>query len=224
MWYFDTKIKRCRQFYYGGCGGNDNRFQSENECEQSCRRADDKPVTEAPPRTHPPRRQEEVTQATRRPSIARQKDHCLLPYQSGSCDERTRRYYYDRGYGICTQFAYSGCDGNENNFETLEECEELCNDAVDLCDLAPLAGNCENNVTRWYFDSYAGRCEEFVYTGCYGNKNNFEDQRSCERTCQHRRGSDETEAPHHITRAPTSPPRHQAVINIFNIFSHKLFF
>ncbi|XP_022817707.1 papilin-like isoform X2 [Spodoptera litura] len=35
-WFFDTTFKRCRQFYYGGCGGNENNFPNEEECENSC--------------------------------------------------------------------------------------------------------------------------------------------------------------------------------------------
>lgn len=213
LWYFDTKIKRCRQFYYGGCGGNENRFNSESECDQRCRKPEEeqpkaeptRPPTE-PPRTHPPR----TTQApVTRPSVERQKDHCLLPYESGRCEERHRRYYYDRSYGICTQFLYTGCDGNENNFETLEECEELCSDAVDLCDLSPLAGRCDENVTKWYFDSYSQSCHQFDYTGCDGNPNNFDDERSCLYACQHKRGEQSQPHEEHHTQPParvTPPP------------------
>lgn len=201
LWYFDTKIKRCRQFYYGGCGGNENRFATESECDQRCRTTDERP---APTQPAPSRQTQPPRETTRRPTIGRQRDHCLLSAAQGNCGERIRRFYYDRTYGVCTQFAYSGCDGNENNFETLEECEELCNDVVELCDLAPLAGSCDENVTKWYYDSYSSSCLEFEYTGCYGNKNNFDDKRSCERACQHRQSS-ETEAPQRQTEPPRRP-------------------
>ena len=35
-WYFDNFEKRCLPFYYGGCEGNANRFDSEEECQMSC--------------------------------------------------------------------------------------------------------------------------------------------------------------------------------------------
>lgn len=36
FWYYDAEIKRCRMFYYGGCAGNGNRFESEQACEKVC--------------------------------------------------------------------------------------------------------------------------------------------------------------------------------------------
>ncbi|CRL07350.1 CLUMA_CG020329, isoform A [Clunio marinus] len=207
QWYYDTKIKRCRQFYYGGCGGNDNRFATDSECEQRCStREQEKPRTRHPETQRPP---EQPTRQTSRPMIERQKDICLLPYQSGTCREQHRRFYYDRGYGICSQFLYTGWDGNENNFETLDECETLCDDAVGLCDLAPLYGRCSENITRWYFDAYTQECQEFEFSGCYGNKNNFEDKRSCEYACRRPDETRTSEAQTIQTARPTSRPAPQ---------------
>ncbi|CAC5385573.1 BPTI/Kunitz domain-containing protein [Mytilus coruscus] len=35
-YYYNTKTGQCEKFMYGGCGGNDNRFMSMDDCIQSC--------------------------------------------------------------------------------------------------------------------------------------------------------------------------------------------
>ncbi|RMC18573.1 hypothetical protein DUI87_04465 [Hirundo rustica rustica] len=35
-WYYDKQANACAQFWYGGCNGNANRFESEQECRQAC--------------------------------------------------------------------------------------------------------------------------------------------------------------------------------------------
>ncbi|XP_026677282.1 papilin-like [Diaphorina citri] len=35
-WYYDSLEARCRQFYYGGCGGNQNNFMTEEACQARC--------------------------------------------------------------------------------------------------------------------------------------------------------------------------------------------
>ena len=53
-------------------------------------------------------------------------DVCHLPPVSGPCSEQLQRYAYSPDTGTCQPFVYSGCEGNANNFETAEECQQVC--------------------------------------------------------------------------------------------------
>lgn len=37
MYYYDPKTQTCKEFIYGGCGGNNNRYDTEEECLEYCR-------------------------------------------------------------------------------------------------------------------------------------------------------------------------------------------
>lgn len=53
-------------------------------------------------------------------------DICRLPKKVGPCYGSFSQWYYDAAYGSCLEFTYGGCDGNENNFDTEEECILRC--------------------------------------------------------------------------------------------------
>ena len=35
-WYFDKSDKTCKSFVFGGCNGNDNNYNTEQECLLTC--------------------------------------------------------------------------------------------------------------------------------------------------------------------------------------------
>ena len=55
-------------------------------------------------------------------------DICSLSQDQGPCGDWVLRHYYDKSSGQCQYFYYGGCEGNENNFETAEECESRCSE------------------------------------------------------------------------------------------------
>lgn len=80
------------------------------------------------------------------------------------------------------------CDANSNIFNTIEECEGKCvkPNGTEICKL-PLVNptnQCQNNVTRYFYDVMTSSCKKFSYSGCFGNENNFESLEHCERKCQ----------------------------------------
>lgn len=41
-WFYDMAYGGCSRFWYGGCGGNGNRFKDKNECNEVCVEPKDK--------------------------------------------------------------------------------------------------------------------------------------------------------------------------------------
>ncbi|EDW80086.1 uncharacterized protein Dwil_GK23982 [Drosophila willistoni] len=38
MWWYESGARRCNRMSYRGCGGNNNRYCSQADCQQKCRR------------------------------------------------------------------------------------------------------------------------------------------------------------------------------------------
>ena len=108
----------------------------------------------------------------------------------GSCSQQELKFYYDKSQQQCQPFLYSGCDGNENNFQTLNECSLKCGKPVvhDVktvteifylliyigcpqnessiveCDADPcLSSTCLSAPTAKCFSDYCGNCTSRYY-------------------------------------------------------------
>jgi tissue factor pathway inhibitor len=51
---------------------------------------------------------------------------CALEKVKGPCKAKLTRHFYNTATGNCEEFIYGGCNGNKNNFETIEECQKAC--------------------------------------------------------------------------------------------------
>ncbi|XP_023309185.2 tissue factor pathway inhibitor-like [Lucilia cuprina] len=52
---------------------------------------------------------------------------CLMPMDFGYCRAKVQRYYFDIRRMKCTMFFWGGCAGNDNNFKSMDECNNFCN-------------------------------------------------------------------------------------------------
>ncbi|XP_040913680.1 tissue factor pathway inhibitor a [Toxotes jaculatrix] len=111
---------------------------------------------------------------------------CALKDEPGPCKAIKERFFFNVDTGRCELFEYGGCRGNDNNFETLEACEEMCvvSDEKNPCHLPEAPGPCRGMVTRYFFDTATQQCKRFFYGGCFGNANNFRSMGECQEKCQ----------------------------------------
>jgi len=157
-WFYDSRYKQCNSFRYGGCLGNNNRFVKKSACEETCIQTDSLSI-------------------------------CEQPLDGGPCRGQFERWYYDEETGVCSNFTYGGCQGNKNRFVTQEACENSCShkkqllEATKICKKHIATGSCNETLARWGFDAEARYCRPFYYSGCDGNENNFKTRQECKTTC-----------------------------------------
>ncbi|XP_078260690.1 carboxypeptidase inhibitor SmCI-like [Rhinoraja longicauda] len=157
-YFYNISKLKCEEFIYGGCGGNENNFQTKKECLAKCKAKD-------------------------------QRNPCDLEASGGPCRGYFRRYFYNKPAKKCEQFIYGGCFGNRNNFRTKQDCRKICQkkDYQNICMAPADKGHCYKSLTRHFYNQSSLLCETFTFSGCGGNKNNFRNKKKCKRTC--RKGS-----------------------------------
>uniref|UniRef100_A0A3P9QBV9 Serine peptidase inhibitor, Kunitz type, 2 n=1 Tax=Poecilia reticulata TaxID=8081 RepID=A0A3P9QBV9_POERE len=137
-------------------------------------------------------------------------DICRQPQRTGPCRGAFPRFFYNVTSQTCTSFIYGGCQNNDNNFQTQEECDNTCSGVTGkilslACQWSGLheakklglmnlsltklflseydVGPCRAYYKHWYYNKETGICQTFIYGGCVGNKNNYENEDSCKSTC-----------------------------------------
>ncbi|PSN48881.1 hypothetical protein C0J52_09667 [Blattella germanica] len=100
-------------------------------------------------------------------------------------DTKLMYEHMDEGYG---PFSMRDCEDvkikEEIDCVGLPSCEISPSEARGICQLPKEEGPCSGNHTRWFFDTQSGTCQEFMYSGCRGNRNKFFSLEDCERTCK----------------------------------------
>ncbi|XP_044282932.1 tissue factor pathway inhibitor isoform X2 [Varanus komodoensis] len=126
---------------------------------------------------------------------------CAFKADSGPCKAINNRYHFNIQTRQCEMFNYGGCEGNANNFQTLEECQEKCIvpdfpetrkrtkfktgiERPSYCLLESQPGICRALFSRYFYNKETQMCENFFYSGCLGNRNNFLSLKECQDTCQ----------------------------------------
>uniref|UniRef100_A0A0C9R5S4 BPTI/Kunitz inhibitor domain-containing protein n=1 Tax=Amblyomma americanum TaxID=6943 RepID=A0A0C9R5S4_AMBAM len=95
-WYYDPSSNKCKLFIYGGCEGNNNRFQYEVGCLKTCLPGvPTKPVCSL----HPPKR---------------------------TCKAGVHTWSFDWQAGGCRFFLHGDCNKNDNRFKTCLDCMNRC--------------------------------------------------------------------------------------------------
>jgi len=170
-YFFNSHSNRCEKFLYGGCGGNHNNFYNASDCLSFCQEE---------PEPNP-----KLTGLTQ----TFNQSACFISPRHGFCNAQVIRWYYSRWDNVCKPYNYTGCGGNNNKFNSFNECTKSCPPVKNLgsggrCSRLRDRGSCETATTRFFFDTYSNRCIRF--SACPGPaiaENNFASHQDCASIC-----------------------------------------
>ncbi|KAK3784675.1 hypothetical protein RRG08_009400 [Elysia crispata] len=192
-YFFDGK--QCVSFNYKGCGGNKNHFRTKTACEERCK--DKVHAGSCPARAF----QVNVGKAagTECKNHCREDKDCDATHKccQSSCGRRcfpSISQSVERGmcpYGEPQQYCSPvvKCPaGHYCKNESIEGgicCAEYNN--VNVCDLPPQhSRKCSESMPRFFYNATSMACEQFTYTGCAPQFNNFKSLEECCGACNGR--------------------------------------
>uniref|UniRef100_A0A8C2FF49 Serine peptidase inhibitor, Kunitz type, 2 n=1 Tax=Cyprinus carpio TaxID=7962 RepID=A0A8C2FF49_CYPCA len=118
----------CQLFIYGGCGGNQNNYKTEESCMTTCT-VKVIPSSKKEPSPY---------------SMHSFEETCAVPSDSGPCRAAFQKFYFESSTHSCKPFIYGGCAGNLNRYNSEEECMAACSGKDGRFD-----GHGHNKRNRW---------------------------------------------------------------------------
>jgi len=116
MFYFDSSPEKCVAFKYLGCEGNENKFESTEDCNDSCK-------------TPWFIKKNKAAEKAGKDKTTHEKSDCALDADPGNCKALITMWTFNSKTKVCEVFGYGGCGGNGNRFDTRGECENFCNNS-----------------------------------------------------------------------------------------------
>ncbi|KAM3608110.1 uncharacterized protein V6R79_019169 [Siganus canaliculatus] len=200
--FFNVDSGLCELFEYGGCGGNDNNFISQEACEETCVVSDDKNPCHLPKAAGPCRgllRRYVFDTETQRcqsffyggcfgnannfKSMAQCEAKCPRPVSSTEAPKvhvQSGRHSDDVELAVLAEIIPLNEAQTQAN-ETKPERKETKPTALCFSPMDP--GTCQDTEHRFAYNPMTKRCQGFNYTGCGGNENNFKYRKDCIRKC-----------------------------------------
>ncbi|XP_054441404.1 kunitz-type protease inhibitor 2-like [Pteronotus mesoamericanus] len=80
----------------------------------------------------------------------------------------------------------NGADSSASSVPRRQDFEDLPSDIFsyeEYCMAQAVTGPCQASFPRWYFDAEKNTCDNFIYGGCWGNKNNYLSKEACLSRC-----------------------------------------
>nr|CAH8840414.1 unnamed protein product [Trichobilharzia regenti] len=173
-YHYNFTLRSCVHFYYGGCGGNQNNFPTEKECQKACGESllfslmfhEEKQISQNCDHfvmllvSNKQWKTGTICESFQRINIScylltlhqclyfsdlSNASICFLEKDPGTCRGYFSRYFYNKETKLCEIFKYGGCLGNQNNFKSLEECQTTCSALLD----PTLDGNTKTETTTF---------------------------------------------------------------------------